>query len=184
MISSLFLFIYDLLVSDFDKSETLDSSPTPLTRDFIGLCIGILSVVLVILIVAICKWSRCLCLKRQNDNDEQNEVFTSILHHQTSTPYPNSRHHRTPNRQQYSRQRSSSCDQRPSHVYQPISTRDDHISPSQPANNIYRLNDIKVPRVTITTLPVQPTQQLVPRLSISPQVSGSSITRSTYSLKQ
>ena len=167
-------------MSDFDQPEPLDSSPTPLTRDFIGLCIGILSVVLVILTVAICKWSRCLCLKRSNDNDNPNEVFSSILQHNTSTPHHQSRFHR--------RQRSSSCDQRPGYVYRPISTtRDDYISPAlmgQYNTNGYRLNDIKVPRVTITTLPVQPTQQLVPRLSISPQVSGSSITRSTYSLKQ
>jgi hypothetical protein len=172
-------------VTDVDQPEPLDSSPTPLTRDFIGLCIGILSVVLVILIVAICKWSRCLCLKRSNDNDNPNEVFSSILQHNASTPHPQSRYQRDHNRRH---QRSSSCDQRPGHIYRSISnTRDDYISPSQLGhynNNGYRLNDIKVPRVTITTLPVQPTQQLVPRLSISPQVSGSSITRSTYSLKQ
>ena len=169
-------------MSDFEKSETLDLSPTPLTRDFIGLCIGILSVVLVILIVAICKWSRCLCLKSHHDNDDHNEVFSSILQHNTSTPHPQLRHNRNNN---YRQQRSSSCDQRPGYVYRHISnTRDDYISPSQYGNNGYRLNDIKVPRVTITTLPVQPTQQLVPRLSISPQVSGSSITHSTYSLKQ
>jgi hypothetical protein len=172
-------------VSDFDQSATLDSNPTPLTRDFIGLCIGILSVVLVILIVAICKWSRCLCLKRSNDNDEPNEVFSSILQHNASTPHPHTRHNRNHNHREL---RSSSCDQRPGNIYRHISnTRDDLILPSQTGNNNnngYRLNDIKVPRVTITTLPVQPTQQLVPRLSISPQVSGSSITRSTYSLKQ
>jgi hypothetical protein len=170
-------------VSDDNQSETLDSSPTPLTRDFIGLCIGILSVVLVILIVAICKWSRCLCLKRSNDNEEPNEVFSSILQHNTSTPHPHSRHYQNQNHRQ--QQRPTSCDQRPGNVYRHISnTRNDLISPLQSNNNGYRLNDIKVPRVTITTLPVQPTQQLVPRLSISPQVSGSSITRSTYSLKQ
>ncbi len=171
-------------MSDVDQSEPFDSNPAPLTRDFIGLCIGILSVVLVILIVAICKWSRCRCLKRSNDNDNPNEVFSSILQHNTSTPHPQSRHNRDNNR----RQRSSSCDQRPGNIYRPISnTRDDYISPAQMGQyntNGYRLNDIKVPRVTITTLPVQPTQQLVPRLSISPQVSGSSITHSTYSLKQ
>jgi len=173
-------------MSDFDQSETVDSSPTPLTRDFIGLCIGILSVVLVILIVAICKWSRCVCLKRQNDNDDQNDVFSSILQHNASTPYPHSRNSRN-RHQQRSQHRSSSCDQRPGNIYRHISnTRDDLISSSssQIGNNGYRLNDIKVPRVTITTLPVQPNQQLVPRLSISPQVSGSSIAHSTYSLKQ
>ena len=171
-------------VSDFDQSPTLESSPTPLTRDFIGLCIGILSVVLVILIVAICKWSRCRCLKQSHDPDDQNDVFSSMLQPNTSTPHPYSRRHPSHHRQSQ-QPRSSSCDQRPDGVYLPIrNTRDDLVSPPPPATHGYRLNDIKVPRVTITTLPVQPSQQLVPRLSISPQVSGSSISRSTYSLKQ
>lgn len=172
---------------DSDQQTNLETSATPLTGDFIGLCIGILSVVLVILIVAICKWSRCQCLKHQNDVEEHNEVFTSILHQNASTPHPFSNHHlHQPNRHRH-HHRSSSCDQRPTALvgYQPVSTvRDDFLSPVPPAQNGYRLNDIKVPRVTITTLPVQPTQQLVPRLSISPQVSGSSIAHSTYSLKQ
>ncbi len=170
-------------MSDLDQSETLDSSPTILTRDFIGLCIGILSVVIVILIVAICKWSRCLCLKSHTDNDEQNEVFSSILQHNASTPY--TRHNNNNPHGLPQQQRSSSCDHRPGNIYRHISnTRNNIISPVPPTNNGYRLNDVKVPRVTITTLPVQPSQQLVPRLSISPQVSGSSITRSTYSFKQ
>jgi hypothetical protein len=186
------LFIYPfLLVSNFEQSETLESSPTPLTRDFIGLCIGILSVVLVILVVAICKWSRCLCLRHQQDNDDPNEVFSSILQHNTSTPHRQSRrqhnqsHYRQEQESQLQHQRSSSCDHRPGNIYRHISeTRNELMSSSQPSHNAYRLNDVKVPRVTITTLPVQPSQQLVPRLSISPQVSGSSITRSSYSIKQ
>ena len=179
-----------MLVSKSDQSDMSDSSPTPITRDFIGLCIGILSVVLVILIVAICKWSRCLCLKRPSDIDEQNEVFSSILQHNASTPHNHSRRHQNPSHhyqheQQQQQQRSSSCDHRPGNIYRHVSeTRNDLISPAQPGNNGYRLNDLKVPRVTITTLPVQPTQQLVPRLSISPQVSGSSITHSSYTHKQ
>ncbi|CAF1347098.1 unnamed protein product [Adineta steineri] len=194
MISPLFINFYLCLsVSDFDQSETLETSPTVLTRDFVGLCIGILTVVIVIFIVAICKWSRCLCLKRHIENDEQNEVFSSILQHNASTPHPHSRHQQNYNHHQQSQlqvqqqqQRSSSCDHRPDRIYRHISNNrnDNIISPVQSTNNAYRLNDIKVPRVTITTLPVQPTQQLVPRLSISPQVSGSSIARSTYSLKQ
>lgn len=176
---------------DPDQLEVLESNSSPITRDFIGLCIGILSVVLVILIVAICKWSRCLCLKGSNDSDNPNEVFSSILQHHTSTPYSQSRQARDRNHRslRIHHQRSSSCDQRPGNIYRPVvnRSRDDYISPTQFGNNNnngYRLNDIKVPRVTITTLPVQPTQQLVPRLSISPQVSGSSIARSTYSFKQ
>jgi hypothetical protein len=58
------------------------------------------------------------------------------------------------------------------------------LSPPQPFYNEYRLNDVKGSRITITTLPPQPSQQRVPRLSVSPQVSGSSITHSTYSIKQ
>jgi hypothetical protein len=171
-------------VSDYDQSPILDVSPTPLTRDFIGLCIGILTVVLVILIVAICKWSRCQCSKHSNDVDDHNQVFSSILQQNTSTPHAHSRHQQQRQRQQQHQQRSSSCDQRPGSVYQPVSHhRDELISPVQATSNNYRLTDIKVPRVTITTLPVQPSQQLVPRLSISPQVSSSSITRSTYSIK-
>ena len=174
------------LVSDSDQSPILDSSPTPLTRDFIGLCIGILSVVLVILIVAICKWSRCHCLKQSHAYDDQNDIFSSVLQQNASTPHGQPQ--RQPNDQRRPRpshHRSSSCDQRPGSIYQPVGrARDDLISPVQAASNAYRLQEIKVPRVTITTLPVQPTQQLVPRLSISPQVSGSSIARSSYSLKQ
>ena len=174
------------LVSDSDQSPLLDSSPTPLTRDFIGLCIGILSVVLVVLIVAICKWSRCHCLKQPHDHDDHNDIFSSVLQQNASTPHGHPRRHPSDNRRQRpSQHRSSSCDQRPGSVYQPVSTgRDDLISPVAPSSNAYRLQEIKVPRVTITALPVQPTQQLVPRLSISPQVSGSSIARSSYSLKQ
>jgi hypothetical protein len=163
-------------VSEFDPSQTLESSPTPLTRDFVGLCIGILSVILVILTVAVCKWSRCLCLKRNHDHDEQNEGLSSVIGPTTSTPYHNSRRHRQS-------QRPSSCD-RVGDVYRHVNnTRNGLLSPPPPSYNGYRLNDVKAPRVTITTLPVQPSQQLVPRLSISPQVSGSSITRSSYSIK-
>ena len=165
-------------MSEFDPSQTVDSSQSPITRDFIGLCIGILSVVLVILIVAVCKWSRCLCLKRNHDNDEQNEGFSSIIQPTTSTPYHHSRRHHN----QY--QRPSACDRAGDDYRHISSTRGGLLSPPPPPYNEYRLNNIKVPRVTITTLPVQPSQQLVPRLSISPQVSGSSITRSTYSIKQ
>jgi hypothetical protein len=171
-----------LVVSDLDQLQPLDSNPTPLTRDFVGLCIGILSVVLVIFTVAICKWSRCRCLKRSNDNNVPNEVFSSILQQNTSTSHPHSQRYQNLN--QHS-QRPSSCDHRPGNVYRHISNgRNEIISPAQPVNNGYRLNDVKAPRVTITTLAVQPSQQLVPRLSTSPQVSGSSIGRSTYSLKQ
>ncbi|CAF1669079.1 unnamed protein product, partial [Adineta ricciae] len=171
------------LVYNSDQSETLESSPTPLTRDFIGLCIGILSVVIVILIVAICKWSRCRCMKRFDDTDDNHGVFSSILQHNASTPHGNARRQYNYNHHQQD-QHLSSCDHRPDNIYRHISnSRVDTISPVQATNNNgYRLNDVKVPRVTITTLPVQPTQQLVPRLSISPQVSGSSITRSSYSL--
>ncbi|CAF3473896.1 unnamed protein product [Rotaria socialis] len=187
-------------VSDFDQSEILDISPTLLTRDFIGLCIGILSVVLVILVVVICKWSRCLCLKHNYDSDDQHEVLSSILQQTASTSDSQSRRHCQNNR--YSRHSlpsppppsrslhnqwsasSSLYYSRPGSVYRQISNgRYDFIPPMEIGNNQYRINDVKVPRITITTLPIQPSQQLVPRLSISPQGSGSSITRGSDSFK-
>ncbi|CAF1036288.1 unnamed protein product [Rotaria sp. Silwood1] len=164
----------------------LDTNPRLLTRDFIGLCIGILSVVLVILIVAICKWSHCLCLKRNND---QNEVLSSILQQNISSSDSNVRRHYQNNGypvhlQQRQQQWPPLYDNHPSSVYQHIGdSRDDVISSLQAGNSRYRINDIIAPRVTITTLPVQPSQQRVPCLSMSPQISGSSITRSTNSLK-
>ncbi len=165
-------------MSEFDPSQSLDTSPPPLTRDFIGLCIGILCVIAVVLLVAICKWSRCLCLKRNHDNYEQTGDLSSVIQPNTSTPHSHLQRHHNQN------QRLSSCD-RPDIGYRQISTtRDGLLSPPQPFYNEYRLNDVKGSRITITTLPPQPSQQRVPRLSVSPQVSGSSITHSTYSIKQ
>ncbi|CAF0770329.1 unnamed protein product [Rotaria sordida] len=140
---------------------------------------------------SICKWSHCLCLKRHNDNDDQNEVLSSIIQQNTSTSdsnlrryYQNDPYHVHPSQPQPQQQWSSFYHNHPSNVHQHISNaRDDFISPLQSGNNRYRLNDIKVPRVTITTLPIQPSQQRVPCLSMSPQISGSSITRSTNSLR-
>jgi len=164
-------------VSDFDLSQTLDSSSTPLTLDFIGLCIGVLTVILVILIVAVCKWSNCLCLKRNPNNNDQNEALTSVIQPSTSTPYHNHQRFRSQN------QRLSSCDH-PGNVHPSTSTTRDGLLSPQTCCNGYHPNDVKVSRVTIRTLPIQTSQQLVPRLSISPQVSSSSITHNTYSIKQ
>jgi hypothetical protein len=164
-------------VSEFNPSQALDSSSTPLKLDFIGLCIGVLSVILVILIVAVCKWSSCLCLKQNHNNYDQNGNLTSVIQPNTSTPYHNQQRHRRQN------QGLSSCDY-PGNVHPPVSTTRDGLLSPQTSYNGCRPNDVKLSRVTITTLPVQTSQQLVPRLSISPQVSSSSITRNTYSIKQ
>lgn len=155
-------------MTDFDALHSLDISPTQITRDFVGLSIGILTVVIVILVIAICKWSRCLCLKSKSRDDQQNENLSSLIF---TDPTPSNRH-------------PSQC-QQTSNPYQYTSTtRDGFLSPP-PANfNGHRTNDVKLPHITITTLPVQPSQQIVPRLSISPQVSGSSIAHSTYLSKQ
>ena len=149
-----------LLVSEFDSFQALDSTSTPITRDYIGLCIGILTVVLVILLVAICKWSRCLCLKRSARDDLLDEGLSSVLHSHPQQPRP------------------SSCS-RSGTTHQ----RNGLLSPPQPTYNVGRPTDVKVPRVTITRLAVQPSQQLVPRLSMSPQESSSSIVRSFTSIK-
>jgi len=164
-------------VSEFDLSQTLDSSSTPLTLDFIGLCIGVLSVILVILIVAVCKWSRCLCLKQNHNHYDQNGDLTSVIQPNTSTPYHNHQRHRSQN------QRLSSC-HHPGNVHPPVSTTRDGLLSPQTSYNGSHPNDVKASRVTIRTLPIQNSQQLVPRLSISSQVSNSSITHNVYSIKQ
>ncbi len=166
-------------MSEFDLfEETGDSSPAPLTRDFIGLCIGILSVVIVILIVAVCKWSRCLCLKQNHNDYDQTEGLTAVIGQNSSVPRPSQQRHPGQNQQ------LSSYDH-PSTVPPSRSTaRDGLLLSPQRAYNGRQPNDLKVPRVTITALSVQPSQQLVPRLSISPQVSASSITHNPYLTKQ
>ncbi|CAF1351719.1 unnamed protein product [Adineta steineri] len=165
-------------VSEVDPSQLPDSSSTPLTRDFIGLCIGILSVVLVILIVAVCKWSRCQCLKRNQDHDSQSERLSSVIQSNASTSRTYSQEHLTQN------QRLLSCNRSDEVSGYINNTRHDFLSPPQQTHNGHTRKEIKVPRVTITTLPVQPSQQLVPRLSTSPQVPSSTMPRNTYSIKQ
>lgn len=157
------------VVSEFDSLQALDSTSTPITRDFIGLCIGILTVVLVILIVAICKWSRCLCLKGNPRGDLPDEGLISVVH---SRPHHHQQH------------RPSSCSRSGNTQQYARSHRDGLLSPPQPTFNGGRCMDVKVPRVKITTLAVQPCQQLVPRLSMSPQDSSSSIARSSFSIKK
>jgi hypothetical protein len=163
-------------VTEFDSlQQTLHSHPEPLTRDLIGLCIAILSIVLVIVIVAVCKWSRCLCLKQNHRDYDQAEGLTSVIYHNTST---------SRQRRRDQNQRLSSCNH-PGNVYPAMSrTRDGLLSSSQLTYNENQRHDLKVPRAMITILSVLPSQQLVPRLSISPQVSSSSITPSSYSIKQ
>ncbi len=165
-------------MAEFDPSQSLDLSPTPVTRDFIGLCIGVLCVVLVILIVALCKWSQCLCLKCNHDSNDQNEHLSSVIQPNTSTPHPHPQQHR-------SRNQGLSLYNCPGNAYRHISTtRGGLLSPPQEPYNGYCLTDVKAPCITITTVSVQPSQQLVPRLSTSPVISNSSITRSIYSSKQ
>jgi len=166
-------------VAEFDPlRQTLDSHPEPSTRDFIGLCIGILSVVLLILIIVICKWSRCACLKQNHHVHDQTEGLTSVIDQNTLAFRPSRQRRRDQN------QRSSSCDHLGNAYPSTNRTRDVSLSSPQTNCNGYQPRDLKAPRVTITTLSIQPSQQLVPRLSISPQVSDSSIIHSTNSINQ
>ena len=155
-------------MSEFDSLQALDSTSTPITRDFIGLCIGILTVVVVILIVAICKWSRCLCLKGNPHDDLPDEGLISVVHSR-------------PHHQQH---RPSSCSRSGNAHQYARGHRNGLLSPPQPTFNGGQSMDVKVPRIKITTLAVQPSQQLVPRLSMSPQDSSSSIARSSFSIKK
>lgn len=157
-------------MADFDPfQQAFDSHPEPSTRDFIGLCIGILSVLLAILIIALCKWSRCRCLKRNHHDHDQIEGLTSIVHQNVSTSRPSRQRRRDQN------QRPSSCGPPGNTNPSTSRTRNGLLPSSQPNSNGYQPRDLKVPCVTITTLSVQTSQQLVPRRSISPQISDSSI---------
>jgi hypothetical protein len=168
-------------VSDFDTSQSLDSSTTPLTRDFIGLCIGILVVVLALLIVALCTWARCLYVKNNDHHDIHNEILSSVIQADVSTShrYSRSRHH-------HHHERSSSCHRINNTNPHASSIRDGFLSPpvAQQPYYVCRANDSKGQRGTTKILAVQPCQQLVPRLSISPQESSSSIATSACSIKQ
>ncbi|CAF1184413.1 unnamed protein product [Adineta ricciae] len=166
-------------VTEFDILESEDTSSTTLSRDLVGICVGVISVAMVILIVVVCKWSRCSFLKRNQEIDNETERLSEIVQ-QTD-----------PRRSSHSQQRSTgqnrrSSAARPSNINNQYvnTTRHGLLSPPQPASHGQQSKTTKVPRVTITTLPVQSSQQLVPRLSISPQVSSSSITHNNYSIKQ
>lgn len=165
-------------MSEFDPLRTQfeDSSPTPLTRDIIGLCIGVLSIVLLILIIAICKWSRCECLKQYRHNMDQHEDLTSVILPNSTVPYSYRQHNHNRN------QRISTCNHSRNVHPTVITTRNGLLSSPPPFCNGARPHDTKVSHVTITSFSVQTSQQLVPRLSLSPQISGSSITHSINSI--
>lgn len=165
-------------MSKLDDLQIEDQSPTSLTRDVIGLCIGVLSVVLLIVIIALFKWSRCICLKQSPNNFGTDEELTSVIQPNITVPYTYRHNNRSQN------QRVSSCNHT-GNVYPTVSTtRNGLLSSPQRICLGNRPLDAKVSLVTTTSLSVQTSQQLVPRLSISPQMSGSSITRSINSIGQ
>ncbi|UJR25513.1 hypothetical protein I4U23_006859 [Adineta vaga] len=166
-------------VSDLSIPEVDDSTPTPLTRDFIGLCIGIVAVILVMLIVAIYKWSHCLCLKRNQGSNDPMERLSVIIQENNLRRHSSAQQRRLdPNRRPSANHPSNNGNRYVS------STNHGLLSPPQPIFNGHRLTDVKAPRITITTLPIQSSQQLVPRLSISPQISNSSITHNAYPINK
>lgn len=162
------------LVSNIDSSEVEDATPMPLSRDFIGLCIGILSVVVIVMIVALCKWSRCRCLKRNLAGHDPDERFSTLIPPSTPTTHLHSRRPTVQSR------RFSSAYPAERHAN---GTRHSALTPGEHPYGNRRSVDVKAPRVTIKVVPVQSSQQLVPRLSTSPQVSNSSMIHNVYSMK-
>lgn len=180
------ILFFNHQVSDFDSIHLSDGSQTPVTRDFIALCIGILTIVIVILLIALCKWSRCLCLKENLDEDLESGSFstmnTSVNGRSSSRSSSNHQrhHHRHHHHHHSSGCQTCSNDQ---NRYQ-TTTRSGLLSPPSPFNYGHNnSHDFKLPRVTITVAPTLNSQQLVPRLSISPQSSTSSINQNTGSSK-
>jgi len=158
-------------VSEYDPSKQIvDSTSTFLTRDLIGLFIGIVSVVLVILTVTICKWSRCFHLNENQSHPHEAEGLTSVTSVSSSNVQSRNKNQRIPSSDYgYSSTKS---------------TKDSVLAKYQSSLNAQPISDTKVPRVTITALTVPSNTQLVPRLSLSPQASGSSISHSSYSIQQ
>lgn len=67
-------------MSEFDLPDSYELPPTPSTRDFIALCIVILSVLFVIFFVTVCKWSRCFCLKRNLHHLDETAAGSLAMH--------------------------------------------------------------------------------------------------------
>ncbi|CAF1353411.1 unnamed protein product, partial [Rotaria magnacalcarata] len=77
------------LMSEFDLSESFEIHQTPSTRDFIALCLIILTILLIIFFATICKWSRCPFLKPNLDNYDRNSSGSPAIQHDSSTSNSN-----------------------------------------------------------------------------------------------
>ncbi|CAF4933258.1 unnamed protein product, partial [Rotaria magnacalcarata] len=75
--------------SEFDLSESFEIHQTPSTRDFIALCLIILTILLIIFFATICKWSRCPFLKPNLDNYDRNSSGSPAIQHDSSTSNSN-----------------------------------------------------------------------------------------------
>ncbi|CAF3944063.1 unnamed protein product [Rotaria sp. Silwood2] len=125
-----------------------------------------------------CKWTRCLCFKQNPNNYDQTESISSVIQSDRSTIHPYSQRSRS------QVQRFLSCDHIDDVNRCICTTRDGLLSPPPPSYNRCHSNEVNLTDVTITRSSVKSNQQLVPRLSINPKVSSSSITDSAFSIKQ
>ncbi|CAF0788776.1 unnamed protein product [Didymodactylos carnosus] len=151
---SFFLVSTEIPTSTSSAYPSDDFSSTIQTKDFIGLTIGIILVLFVILMVVICKWSQCSCLKKRNNAHHSilppastTTTTSTPLHHQESDMLRRS--FNTAHNQNYSSPR-------------------------------FRLDNIVPPQVPLKTATLHIQPHVVPRISISPQVSGSSLTNQQY----
>ena len=164
-------------MSDFDSVHLSDGSQTSTTRDFVALCISLVTVALVILVIILCKWSHRLCFNSSSTNRSENGTTTTVS--TLSSRGSGSRPHH--NR----RRPSATCQNRstdPNH--NGINVRDGFLSPPAPLHYPPYPQETKSARLIVTVVPSQSSQQVVPRLSISPHGSSSSLTRNSYNFKQ
>ncbi|CAF5157086.1 unnamed protein product, partial [Rotaria sp. Silwood1] len=119
-----------------------------------------------------------LCFKLNPNNNDQTESVSSVIQSDRSTI------HRYSQRPRGQLQRFLSCDHLGDVDRYVCTTRNGLLSPPLPSYNRCHSNKVNLTDVTNTSLSVKSNQRVVPRLSINPKVSNSSITDSVFSTKQ
>ncbi|CAF4829004.1 unnamed protein product [Rotaria sp. Silwood1] len=132
-------------VSEFDLSESFELPPIPITPDSIGLSIAILSVVFIIFLIAVCKWTRCLCFKLNPNNNDQTESVSSVIQSDRSTI------HRYSQRPRGQIQRFLSCDHLGDVDRYVCTARNGLLSPPLPSYNRCHSNKVNLTDVTNTS---------------------------------
>ncbi|CAF3337068.1 unnamed protein product [Rotaria socialis] len=123
-------------LSEFDLSESFEIPQTPSTRDFVALCLVVLTILFTIFFAIICKWSRCPFLKPILDNSDRIPSDSLAIQYDRSTS-------------------NSNAHGRPIHIQQPVScdhmddknrylctTKDGLLSPPSSSYTKQQCNDV------------------------------------------